>query len=242
MVFAVLRDGRGGVVPVLEGAEASLRDVLAAALEANREMAWLAAELREENARLREENSRLRAENAEQAAELEDIRADLAVLQRMLFGRSSERSRPEPAAGDDGAGRGGERQDGPGGSGRKRVSPVAQDDDVAVIGDEDVGAVDGPAGWVLAGPWCACWRRGGQSVVTSVTAARALCSSTRFLRPAMAATRAWVARLLTARGRPRAASWMSAAASSLNRGSARPASLRWWVMSVYEFGCRAGYA
>jgi transposase len=109
-----------GVVPVLGGAEASLGDVLAAALEANREMARLAAELREENARLREENSLLRAENAGQAAELENLRADLAVLQRMLFGRSSERSRPEPAAGDDGAGRGGERQDGPGGSGRKR--------------------------------------------------------------------------------------------------------------------------
>ena len=86
-----------GVVPVLESAEASL-DVLAAALEANREMALLAAELREENARLREVNSRLRAENAGQAAELENLRADLAVLQRMLFGRSSERSRPEPAA------------------------------------------------------------------------------------------------------------------------------------------------
>jgi transposase len=109
-----------GVVPVLESAEASLGDVLAAALEANREMALLAAELREENARLREENSRLRAENAGQAAELGNLRADLAVLQRMLFGRSSERSRPEPAAGDDGAGRGGERQDGPGGSGNKR--------------------------------------------------------------------------------------------------------------------------
>src|SRR5215831_13109235 len=54
-----------------------------------------------------------------------------------------------------------------------QVSPVAQDDDVAVIGDEDVGEVSGPAGWVLAGPWCACWRGGGQSVVTSVTAARA---------------------------------------------------------------------
>ena len=109
-----------GVVPVLEGAEAPPGDVLAAALEANREMARLAAELREENARLREENSRLRVENAGQAAELENLRADLAVLQRMLFGRSSERSRPGPAAGDDGAGRGGERQDGPGGSGRKR--------------------------------------------------------------------------------------------------------------------------
>jgi transposase len=80
-----------GVVPDSEDAEASLRDVLAAALDANREMARLAAELREENARLR-------AENAEQAAELERVRADLAVLQRMVFGRSSERARPEPSA------------------------------------------------------------------------------------------------------------------------------------------------
>ena len=82
-----------GVVPDSEGAEASLRDVLAAALDANREMARLAAVLREENARLR-------AENAEQAAELERVRADLAVLQRMVFGRSSERSRPEPPGSD----------------------------------------------------------------------------------------------------------------------------------------------
>jgi transposase len=82
-----------GVVPDPEGAEASLRDVLAAALEANRELARLAGELREENARLR-------AENAGQAAELEKLRADLAVLQRMVFGRSSERSRPEPPGSD----------------------------------------------------------------------------------------------------------------------------------------------
>ena len=89
-----------GVVPDSEGAEASLRDVLAAALGANREMARLAAVLREEN-------GRLRAENAEQAAELERVRADLAVLQRMVFGRSSERARPEPSAdgGDAGQGR-----------------------------------------------------------------------------------------------------------------------------------------
>jgi len=71
--------------------------VLAAALEANRELARLADELREENARLR-------AENAQQAAELERLRADLAVLQRMLFGRSSERSGPGRAAGGDGGG------------------------------------------------------------------------------------------------------------------------------------------
>src|ERR1700689_4198594 len=70
-------------------------------------MARLAAELREENGRLREENARLRAEGAEQAAELERVRADLAVLQRMVFGRSSERARPEPSAdgGDAGQGR-----------------------------------------------------------------------------------------------------------------------------------------
>src|SRR6266516_15864 len=70
-------------------------------------MARLAAELREENARLR-------AENAEQAAELERLRADLAVLQRMLFGQSSERSRPGRGAGGDG---GGEQE-----QGRDRVS------------------------------------------------------------------------------------------------------------------------
>jgi hypothetical protein len=45
-----------GVVPDSEDAEASLRDVLAAALEANRELTQLAGELREENARLRAEN------------------------------------------------------------------------------------------------------------------------------------------------------------------------------------------
>jgi len=102
-----------GVVLDSEDAEASLRDVLAAALDANRELARLAAELREEN-------ERLRAENAEQAAELGKLRADLAVLQRMVFGRSSERSRPEPpggagdAAGGRGAGTGAGPRRGPG--------------------------------------------------------------------------------------------------------------------------------
>jgi transposase len=101
-----------GVVRDSEDAEASLRDVLAAALDANRELARLTAELREEN-------ERLRAENAEQAAELGKLRADLAVLQRMAFGRSSERSRPEPpggadAAGGQGAGTGTGRKRGPG--------------------------------------------------------------------------------------------------------------------------------
>jgi transposase len=100
-----------GVVSDPEGAEASLRDVLAAALEANRELTRLAGELREENARLR-------AENVGQAAELEKLRADLAVLQRMVFGRSSERSRPEPPGSDAGPGPGG--QGGGGGAGKRR--------------------------------------------------------------------------------------------------------------------------
>ena len=109
-----------GVVPEAADAEASLLDALAAALEVNRQLAETARELREENALLRDDNARLRERDAERGAELDRMRADLAVLQRMLFGRSSERSRPEPAGGDDDAGRGGERQDGPGGSGKKR--------------------------------------------------------------------------------------------------------------------------
>jgi transposase len=108
-----------GVVLDSEGAEASPEDVLAAALEANREMARLTAVLREENARLR-------AENAEQAAELEHLRADLAVLQRMLFGRSSERSGPAPGCGDGEAGPGGEGRGGAGGSGEKKRGPGAR--------------------------------------------------------------------------------------------------------------------
>ena len=84
--------------------------MLAAALEANQQLTRLAADLREENARLRAEN----AEQAEQAAELEKLRADLAVLQRMVSGRSSERSRPEPPGRDDAG------SDGDGGQGRER--------------------------------------------------------------------------------------------------------------------------
>jgi hypothetical protein len=96
-----------GVVPILESAEASLRDALAAALEANREMARLAAELREDN-------GRLRAKNTGQAAELERLRADLAVFQGMLFGQSSERSRP--GSGDRSGGRDQGRDRGTGGT------------------------------------------------------------------------------------------------------------------------------
>jgi transposase len=91
---------------------------LAAALEANRRFAEAADELRRDCARACEENARLREENAAQAAELEELRVGLAVLQRMVFGRSSEKSGPEPP-GRDGAG-GGEGLDRGNGTGRKR--------------------------------------------------------------------------------------------------------------------------
>src|SRR6516225_9804093 len=108
-----------GVDVVPEGAEAWLRDALAAALEANRQFAEAAEGLRRDYARVCEENARLREENAAQAAELEELRATVAVLQRMVFGRSSEKSRPEPpGGGDDPAGDGGS---GKPGSGKKSV-------------------------------------------------------------------------------------------------------------------------
>ena len=62
--------------------------------------------------------------------------------------------------------------------------PVTQDEDEGVIAVEDGAVFEGPAGWVPAGPWCACWRRGVQSDVTSVMAMRALAWLTMALRPA----------------------------------------------------------
>jgi hypothetical protein len=73
-------------------ADESVQDVLAAALEANERLARLAEGLTAENARLREENARLRERDALREAELERLRAELAVLQRLVFGRSSERA------------------------------------------------------------------------------------------------------------------------------------------------------
>ena len=105
-VFAVLRDCRAGVVAETD-ADGWLQDVLAAALEANERLARLAEGLTAENARLREENARLRERDALREAELERLRAELAVLQRLVFGRSSERARPAAARGEDGGARAG---------------------------------------------------------------------------------------------------------------------------------------
>jgi len=97
-------------------ADGRLRDALARALEANGRWEQLAAEVRAENARLR-------AELARRDAELERVNAELAVLQRLLFGRSSERARPEAAGGDDG---GGDRDRVGGGNGGRPRGPGAR--------------------------------------------------------------------------------------------------------------------
>jgi transposase len=119
----------GAVVEADAGAW--LKDTLARALEASERWEQLAAGSREENARLRAENERLREENArlrerdaQREAELERVGAELAVLQRLVFGRSSERARPEAAGGDDDGARGQGRADGgrsrrPGGPGAR---------------------------------------------------------------------------------------------------------------------------
>ena len=88
-----------------------MAEALAQALNANERLAATAAELGAENTRLREAH-------AAQRAELGRVAAELAVLQRMLFGRSSERARPdrgERTGRREGAGGGGQpRRRGPG--------------------------------------------------------------------------------------------------------------------------------
>jgi transposase len=89
-------------------ADVWLRDALAQALEANERWEQLAAQLREENVRLRaenerlwEENERLRERDAQREAELERVSAELVVLQRLVFGRSSERMASGEGVGED---------------------------------------------------------------------------------------------------------------------------------------------
>jgi transposase len=101
-----------GVVPGSDADVASLRAALAAALEANERWEQTAAELREALAGRD-------AEIARQSAELERVSAALAVLQRMVFGDSSERSRPKPPAPQDEGG----GEPAPGGTGGNKGRP-----------------------------------------------------------------------------------------------------------------------
>ena len=107
---------------------ASAEELLARALVVIERQSAEVRELREENAQLREQNARLVRVNeelrelvGEQAARLAEANESLAVLQRMVFGRKSEKDRPEPpgtGAGDDPAGDGGGE---PSGGGKKNV-------------------------------------------------------------------------------------------------------------------------
>lgn len=73
--------------------DAGLRAALARVVQANERWERLAEQLQAENAALRAENER--------------VLAELAVLQRLVFGRSSERARPRaPVGGDDQSGQG----------------------------------------------------------------------------------------------------------------------------------------
>jgi transposase len=90
-------------------------------MEANERWERLAGELREENARLWSENEWLRERDAQREAELERVSAELAVLQRLVFGRSSERVRPDAAGRSaDGGGDGGAGDGGQAGGGSRR--------------------------------------------------------------------------------------------------------------------------
>ena len=76
-----------------------LEGLLAQALEANKQLTALAE-------RQRAEIVGLRASLVARDAELERVNAELTVLKRMLFGRSSERARATADSGDDHSGDG----------------------------------------------------------------------------------------------------------------------------------------
>jgi transposase len=99
------------------GADAAPEDVLAQALEANRQLARLVEELRAENARQREEA-------AHRDAELEQVKAAPGVLQRMVSAgpRSGHRRRLRAGTVTAGAGGDGDRA----GGGSRRRGPGAR--------------------------------------------------------------------------------------------------------------------
>jgi transposase len=111
----VLADAGGAEAP--SGGGASAEELLARALEVigqqSAQIEQQAAgigELREQNAQLVRVNEELRELVGQQAGQLSEANATIAVLQRMVFGRSSEKSGPAPGGGssdDSGPGDGG---------------------------------------------------------------------------------------------------------------------------------------
>ena len=91
----------------LSAGGASAEELLARALEVIDRQSARIDELAGENAQLREQNAQLVRVSEElrelaggQAARLAEANETLAVLQRMVFGRKSEKDRPGPPAGD----------------------------------------------------------------------------------------------------------------------------------------------
>ena len=122
----ILADADGAGTPSAGGASAE--ELLARALEVIDQQAARIDELARENAEQREQNAELARVNGElrdlvggQAAQLAEANETIAVLQRIVFGRSSEKSGPAPEGGGDddaGAGDGGGK---PGGGKKKQV-------------------------------------------------------------------------------------------------------------------------
>jgi transposase len=113
VVAGVLAGAGGAGMPSAGGVSAE--ELLAQALDVIERQSAEIRDLREQNAELREQNAELRELVAGQAARLAEANETIAVLQRMVFGRKSERDRPDPP---DGAGDGG---GGPSGGGKKKV-------------------------------------------------------------------------------------------------------------------------
>jgi transposase len=110
-----------GVSLGAEGAEVLSLEEILELLEANRQLAELASGIAEDNAELRAALARLQAESAEREAEVERLRADLTVLQRIVFGRSSEKDRPVPPDGGDDGDPAGDGGGGEPSGGKKKV-------------------------------------------------------------------------------------------------------------------------
>lgn len=112
----VAADADGAGAPPAGGASAE--ELLARALEVIERQSARIDELTRQGTELREQNAQLKELVAGQSEQLAEANATIAVLQRMVFGRSSEKSGPAPAGGSDDAGAGGSGK--PGG-GKKQV-------------------------------------------------------------------------------------------------------------------------
>jgi len=115
----VLTRAGGAVVP--SAGEASAEELLARALEVIDRQSARIDELARENVQLVRVNEELRGLVGEQAARLAEANETISVLQRMVFGRKSEKNRPEPAGTGDGDDSAGDDGGEPSGGGKKNV-------------------------------------------------------------------------------------------------------------------------